>query len=175
MPEPAAQCQTGDAGVADDPARGGESNLLRGQVELAPEDPAGRTHGAPYRIYSNRLHEREIDHDAAVAHGVAGNGVPTSPHRDEQVTLAGEAHGRDNVIGARAASDERRIAVDGAIPDAPRLVVTILIGLQQGTSELASELLQRTPLDRFRLCRNHGDLPPLRHLAPTSQQLPTGI
>jgi hypothetical protein len=40
MPETAAQRQPGNAGVADDPARGGQPHLLRGKVELAPEDPA---------------------------------------------------------------------------------------------------------------------------------------
>jgi hypothetical protein len=38
MPEPTAERQSANAGVADDAAGGGEPELLGGTVELTPED-----------------------------------------------------------------------------------------------------------------------------------------
>ena len=94
VPEPAAERQPADAGVADDAARGGEPERLGGAVELAPEEPAGRPRGARRRIDPDRLHQREVDHQPAVADGVTGDGVPAAAHRDEQVALPREADGR---------------------------------------------------------------------------------
>ena len=69
------------------------------------------------------LHRRQVDHQAAVAHGLPGDAVAAAAHRDRQVALARESQRRRDVVGARAAGDQRRAAVDRAVPDPPRLVV----------------------------------------------------
>jgi len=74
----------------------------------------------------------EIEHDAPVAHGVAGDGVTASTHRDEQVALPSEPDGLQHVVGTRTPGDERRTPVDGAVPDPARLVVALLARPQQG-------------------------------------------
>ena len=52
MPEPTAQRQAADAGVADDAAGGGQPVPLGGTVELTPEHSASRAHGAGHRVDS---------------------------------------------------------------------------------------------------------------------------
>ncbi len=49
------------------PAGVASPNALGGAVELAQQDPAGRPGGAGPRVDPDRLHQRQVDHQAAVA------------------------------------------------------------------------------------------------------------
>jgi hypothetical protein len=55
---------------------------------------------------------REVDHEPVVAHGVARNLVPASPHGDGQAARTGEAQRRDEVGRARAPDDDGGMPVD---------------------------------------------------------------
>ena len=90
--EPAAQGQPADASVADDAAGGSEAVGLGGPVEFAPEHPAGCGGGLCLRVDANRLHVREVDHQPALAHRQAGDGVAAAADRHLEVVLAGEPH-----------------------------------------------------------------------------------
>ena len=119
--EPAAKGQPADPGVADDPGRGGQPELLGGPVQLAQQHPPGGAGGAA----------------APVDHGVAGDGVATAPDRGRQVALAGEPDGQGHVVGAGAAGDQGRAPVDGPVPDPAGLVVALLTRPQQRPTEPA--------------------------------------
>ena len=173
--EPAAQRQPADAGVADHAARGGQPGGLRGAVELTPEDAACRPRGARRGIDGDRLHQRQVDHHAVVADGVARDGVTAAPDRDAEVALAREADGLGNVVGAGAARDQRGPAVDRAVPDAARLVVALFAGLQQGTAEAGAEFIDhgrgRSRLQRSRaFLREHRGEPRTQVIGPRPPQ-----
>src|SRR5262249_58152552 len=59
--EPAAECQTRDAGVSDDPAGYGEPQGLGLAVELAPEEPPLRPRRSPRWIAPQALHRVATD------------------------------------------------------------------------------------------------------------------
>ena len=63
--------------------------------------------------------------------GVAGDVVAAAAYRHEQPVGAGEVHRGDDVGGAVAAHDQRRAAVDHAVPDHARRVVVVVGWLQQ--------------------------------------------
>ena len=61
--------------------------------------------------------------------------VPAAADGDRQIALAGEPQRLLDVVGARAARDQRRPAVDRAVPDPPGLVVALLAGSQERAAE----------------------------------------
>jgi hypothetical protein len=82
VPEAAAQGQPADAGVADDPGRGGQPEPLGGAVQLAQQDSAGGAGRAALRVDPDGLHRRQVDHQPTVDDRVAGHGVPAAADRD---------------------------------------------------------------------------------------------
>ena len=79
--------------------------------------------GAGRGVDRHVLHGREIEHQAAVADGIAADIVAAALDRGEQPVLGGEADRALDVGGRPAAHDEARLAVDHGVPDGPRLVV----------------------------------------------------
>jgi hypothetical protein len=127
-PDPAAQGQAADAGVGDVPARAGQPERLGPPVELAEQGATGgRGHPAP-GVDPDLGHGRQVDDDAAVAGREPGVAVAAAPDGDQQLLVAGEADGRDHVVGAGAAGDHRRVAVGGGVPDRPGPVVAGVAG-----------------------------------------------
>jgi hypothetical protein len=56
VPKATAEGEPADAGVADDPGRGGQPEPLGGPVQLPEQDPAGRPGGTGPRVDPDRLH-----------------------------------------------------------------------------------------------------------------------
>ena len=148
VPEPAAERQPADAGVADDPAGGGEPELLGGAVELAPEDAAGRARGARRRVDRIAfISERSI---ITPPSQTAWPATAWPPPRTETSRSRSRAKRTavDDVVGAGAAGDQRRAAVDRAVPDPAGLVVAFLARPQQRAAEPRAQLRRAPPLDR---------------------------
>jgi hypothetical protein len=156
VPEAAAEGQPPDPRVADEPARRGEPAAGRRAVELAPQHAARRARRARLGVDRDGLHQRQVDHHAAVAHAMPSDRVAAAADRDDQVAFAREADRLDDVVGARAAGDERREAVDRAVPDAARLVVALLPSPHERSAKAPAQLVD---LDEFGVDlgkRRHG-------------------
>ena len=121
--DPAAERQAGDPGVRDDAADGGEPEVLRLAVELAPQHARLGARRPRCRVDADALHRRQVDHEPAIAERMPADPVATGAHRDEQIALARVANGRDHVGDAGAARDAGRPAVDRAVPDPAALVI----------------------------------------------------
>ena len=52
-----------------------------------------------FRIDLDAVHAGQVDHQSAVADGVAGDVVPAAAHRQQQVVCAREIDGGDHVVG----------------------------------------------------------------------------
>ena len=145
--EPAAERQPRDPHVTDRRACGGQPVPLGCEVELALAQTGGGPRDGRHRVNGHGLHQRQVDHDRAVAHRMADGRAPTAADGDLQITLAREAQRLLHVIGPRAPRDQRRPAVDRAVPDPPRLLVALLARSQQRAAEAPPKLAQRPCVD----------------------------
>ena len=139
---PAAEREAGHPRVGDDADRADEPVRLRRVVELGEQRAAAHAGGAPLRIDVGAAHPREVDHDAVVAGREAGDAVAAAPNGDDQLLLTGEAECRDDVVGARRPHDQRRPAVDHAVPDRARCVVAWVVGADDLARESVGQLVQ---------------------------------
>lgn len=145
--EPAAEGEAAEAGVADDAAGGGEAVRLGGAVELSEQHPASGRRCARLWVDSHRLHVREIDHEAPVAHGVAGDGMAAAAHRHLEVVFTSKADRGGDVVSAGAAHDQTGLAVDCAVPNLADLLVALFVRLQQRAANLCAQLLGEDRVD----------------------------
>jgi hypothetical protein len=139
----AAEGEPGDPGVADHAGRGGQPVRLRRRVELGEEHAGLRPDGPPGRVDLDRLHGRQVDHQSAIAGGVAADAVPAAPHRERQPRSAGELERRDHIGGAGAAEDRRRPPVDYAVPEPAGRVVGGLARPQDLAAQRRAQPVQR--------------------------------
>jgi hypothetical protein len=124
----AGERQRRDPGLRDDAERHREAVLLRGPVDVAEAAPAPGAHDSALDVDLDVAQLREVDDHRAVADRVPGDAVPAAAHGDGKLVLAREADGLDHVGRPGDADDERRPAVDHAVPDAARLVVPGVAG-----------------------------------------------
>ena len=125
----------------DQPAGGGQAVGLRGGVEPGPLRPAAGHRSARGGVHLDGRHRRQVDDDAIVAGGEAGDAVRSAPDGHRQALARREANGPDDVVGAGGTDDHRRVLVDGAVPDVARLLVLTVAGPHEGTRESPLELV----------------------------------
>ena len=99
----AAEGQATDSGAGHAPPGYREPMLLGRGVELAPRDAAFSRRHPRLRIDCDLLHQREVDHQTAVAHGVPRGSVSSALDGHEKVAFTGEVHGSHHVLSRRAA------------------------------------------------------------------------
>ena len=126
----AAEGQAGNASRGDDAHRGGEPEGLRFTVELADGQAWFGANGAARRIDANAFHGGEIDHQAVVADGLAGNAVTAATHRYCQGVLIGEADAGHDVGSAGASRYECWVPIDDAVEDHSGGVVAWFAGCE---------------------------------------------
>ena len=86
--EAAAERQAGDAGRGDHAAGGGQAVQLGLAVEPVPGDAALRPGGARLRVDVDALHQRQVDHQAALGGRAPRHVVAAAAHRDLEAPLA---------------------------------------------------------------------------------------
>src|SRR5579883_1993371 len=141
--EAASEREPGDARGGDEAAGGGEAKGLRLVIELGPGNAPLGTYGARSRINPDALHGRQVDHQAAVAHGAAGDVVAAATDGDRQLQGPREGNGLDHVSDPGAAGDEGRSLVDHAVPDLSRCIVALVSRAEECAAQGRSELLYR--------------------------------
>jgi hypothetical protein len=67
------------------------------------------------------VHLRQIDDEAIIVYRIARDIVTTATDRQEQIVIACEVHGGDDIGRTAALHDQRRSPVDEAILDRPRI------------------------------------------------------
>ena len=145
--EAAAQRQPADAGVGDGPAGRGEAERLGLAVEFAPEQAALGVGRARSGVDADALEAAQVDHQAAVAHGVAGRAVAAAAHRDPEIVLSSEVDGVDHVRDAAALHDHGRPAVDHAVPDLAGVVVAVVARADHRSANVLPQPLHRGFVD----------------------------
>src|SRR5438477_12220 len=130
----AAKRQASYAGGRHDATGGRQAKGLRLPVEFAPGQTWFGAHSGPGGVYADALHGRQVDHQATVAHAVAGRTVAAAADGQGQAVVARKVNRADDVGGTSATYDQRRVAVDHAVPDHARRIETVLAGPQHAAS-----------------------------------------
>ena len=76
------------------------------------------------------------------------SGVATGPHRSEQLVLTPKIHRLLDVGRARAARDQRRLLVEGRVPEAARAVIVGVVRQQYVAAQAGRECLDRRARQR---------------------------
>ena len=128
-------------------------------AQVAPASATARRAAGSTRM---AVHAREVDDDAVVDGGEAGDGVPAAAHGDLEVLGAGELERAHHVCDAGAPDDERGTAVEGAVPDHAGLVVAGVGGGDDLAAQALAELLHGRVAERVRrwLLLPSGGFPP---------------
>ncbi len=103
--------------------------------------PGSTVRLASARIHLDALHQRKIDHETAIAHGIARDVVPAASNGDDQIVLAREVDGADHILRRLAAGDQSGSAVDHGVPDLACLVVASVARKQDIATEVRLELV----------------------------------
>jgi hypothetical protein len=143
MADPAPEGQPSDAGVTNDAARHGQPESLGLVIDVAPQTTALGPDRSRQGIDPHPGHRGEVDHHAALALGVSGDGVAAASHRHRQLPLPAEANRGQHVGGPRTAGDDGGPALDVRVPDLPGGLAALVAGFEHRSQE---------PLDL------HGDL-----------------
>jgi hypothetical protein len=135
MADSSAEGQPGDPGRADDAAGRDEPEALGRRVEIEPRRTAIGAGGPGVAVDVDAAHQREIDHQAAVADAVSGGVVPTSAYGDLQRVRAGEVKGPRHIAGIQTAHDHGRPAVHQGVEAAARRIEPLIGGGEHGATQ----------------------------------------
>src|SRR5688500_2150200 len=107
---------------------------LRFVVQIAPGNTALSMGCALLGIDIDALHQRQIEHNAAVAGGITGGIMTAATHSQEDIVLASEVHGGDDISRARASHNQSRLFVDHLVPNEPDFVVSGGLSRENGAA-----------------------------------------
>jgi hypothetical protein len=96
---------------------------LRLSVEVAERAPSLGLRGTRLRIDDDAPHERQVDHQAALAHREPRDVVTAAAHGEQQLVLTCKADGLHHIRHAGTARDQRGATVDHRVPDRASLIV----------------------------------------------------
>ena len=136
-----AERQSAHPCVADEASRRGQPMLLGCAVESLPGGPAPARGNARHGVDAHVVHCAEVDHEAAVAHGMPGVVVAPATDGDLQAVVARVSNGAGHIVRRRAAGDQSGPAIDGPVPDRPSRVIARVRRGQDTPREARSERL----------------------------------
>lgn len=136
-----------------------------GRIELSPVEAGLGATGPDGWIDPHILHAAQVDAQAIVADCRAGDGVATAEHRYRQRLAPCQVKRQHHVIGVVAAGNDRRPAVDHAVVDASRLVVTGIVWVDESARKTGH-------VKAAYLGNRHRALPGLR---PTNRHVANAI
>ena len=116
---------------------------LRSRIEVSQRAARLDIASTLFRIDTDVFHKREIDHKAAVSDCIPSNIVSAAPDRERQVVLANEVQRPGHVVSRTAAGNQRRTAVDHAVPDLAHFVVLGIFGKNERARKGRLECIRR--------------------------------
>ena len=137
--EAAAERQAGHAGGRVDAQRRRQAVRLRLAIEVAQQGAWADPRNALVDVDADRAHAGEVDRQAAFGDGVAGDVVAATAHAEQYAVRRRKTHSGLHVGLVRAARNERRAAVDGAVPDPARFIVGGVGAAERAAADLRRE------------------------------------
>jgi hypothetical protein len=115
---------------------------LGGHVEFAEQRAAADARRPRSRIHGRTADPGKVDDHPAIACAEPWQAVATTAYGQRQVRVAGKPDGSHNVIRRSWPGDDRRPAIDHAVPDAAGIVVRGVRGQDDIAAEPLSEAVQ---------------------------------
>jgi hypothetical protein len=143
VPDPAAERQSGYAGVAERPTRHCEPVPLAGRVDVFPQSASSARHRTLLRIDRDVPHQAEIHDKAVVAHAVPSDAVATAAHGNRQARLSRIADRRRDVLDVERPGDELRPPVEHPVEGAPCRVVAAVVGRDHRAAVVRPQIGER--------------------------------
>jgi len=88
-------------------------------IHIAKQRSRLHAHHTQLRVNGNPVHRREVDDNAVIAQGPAGDVVAAAFDRDKKVVCTRKLHGANDVGRFRTAGDETWMFIDARIPNTP--------------------------------------------------------
>jgi len=101
------------------------------RVDVAEQRAAADLGDPRFRIDFDLVQLRQVDDDAAVAGGEAGEAVAAAAHRHQRLALGGDLHRLLHVALAGGAHDRRRALVDQVVVDPAMAVIKRVFGIDE--------------------------------------------
>ena len=133
-PDTAAECQSTDPRMGHDTRGRRQPEHLSLAVQAAQRGPTFDPSNLPNRIDMNALHRGEIDHQAIIADGFAGNVVTAASHRNQQIELPGEFYHIDDIDASYLEFDRRR-RIQSSLAAASMAAMETLSPLQKPSTD----------------------------------------
>jgi len=114
---------------------------LRRAIEVGEQRAGADPRGAARRVDADLVHRRQIEQQAAFGDAVAGDVMATAADGEQHPLLGGEADAGADVVFVAAARDQRRTAIDAAVPDLARVVVAGIARSENAAADPARERL----------------------------------
>jgi len=124
------------------PPRRNETEALGRRVEIEPGRTAIGAGGPGVAVDLDPAHQRQIDHQAALADAVSGGVVPASAHGHLQRARPGEVKSPRHVAGIEATHDHGRPAVDQRVEAAARRIEPLISGGEHRAANRPPQLSQ---------------------------------
>ena len=124
----ATEGEPGDAGLGHPAERGRQAEHLRLAVDVGEQGAALHPREPAHRVDLHAAHAGQVDEEAAPDGRQAGDGVAPAAHRDQQVSLARERDGIDDVAGPGAPRRDRCVVGVHRVPRGTRSAVGLGVG-----------------------------------------------
>ena len=137
--EATAEREAGHPGGGVDAERRGQAMGLRLAVKIGEQRAGADACAALLSVDADRAHARQVDHQTALGHRVAGDMMAATTHAEQHSVRRGKAHRGLNILGREAARDQRRAAIDSRVPDFAGRVVSSVGGAECAAADLRCE------------------------------------
>jgi hypothetical protein len=94
-----------------------------------------RPHRLPYRIDADSFHPGHVNHQAALADGLACDAMSAPTNRNQKVVFPSLTYTLNDIGRACAASDHRRAPINHRVRDGSRIIVSGLARAKSLTAE----------------------------------------
>ena len=115
----AAERQACNARLGDNAGRDRQAMRMCFAIHIAKERSRLHAHRMQLRVNGNPVHRRDVDDNAIIAQGPAGDVVAAAFDRDEKIVRTRKLHGANDVGRFPTAGDQARMLVDARIPNTP--------------------------------------------------------
>src|SRR5207247_3025093 len=134
MSDSSAQSQSTNASRGNDSARSGETEHMRGVIDVTPCAAAADRDGSSCGINPHIFYRCEIDNQAVIANSQTSGVMSATADRKKQIVLSCKVHRANHVGDVRTTGNQPRLLVDHTVVNLACFVVILVGRLYQSSA-----------------------------------------